>query len=114
MQTPRNWAQIGSSILNIFNLMSFGNIGGQRDLPLARKLSVPQPQWTLDCQNCNRIFAHSEVDIRSHTLPYDELWPYRPEVPEGGLKAICPHCHQPGLYERFQLSLRPTDAVKIY
>jgi uncharacterized protein (DUF983 family) len=64
---------------------------------------MPQAQWTLNCQNCNRVFAHSEV-----------LWPYRPEVPEGGLKAICPHCHQPGLYERFQLTLRPVESADLF
>jgi len=60
------------------------------------------------------IAPYALYNIRSRTVPYDELWPYRPEVPEGGLKAICPHWHQPGLYKRFQLTLRPTDAVHIY
>jgi hypothetical protein len=70
-------------------------------LPRARKLPVPQTAWTLNCQNCNRVFAHCEVDIRSRTRPYDELWPYRPQVPEGDLKAICPHCQQPGSTKNF-------------
>jgi len=64
------------------------------------------PQWTLNCQTCNTVFSHSEIDIRSHTLPYDELWPYRPEVPEGGLNATCPYCHKSGLYERYELTYR--------
>ena len=79
-----------------------------------RVTEMPQPQWTLNCQNCNRVFAHCEVDIQSHTLAYDELWPYRPEVPECGFNAVCPYCHQSGLYERFQLTLRPRDTVYLF
>ena len=99
------------SFLNIFQLQSFGIIGDSDTCPSPESYRMPQAQWTLNCQNCNRVFAHSEVDTQSHTLPYDELWPYRPEVPEGGLKTICPHCHEPGLYERFQLTLRPLEAA---
>ncbi len=61
-------------------------------------------QWTLNCQNCNGIFSHSEIAPVSSNRPYDALWPYRPEVPEGGFNAICPHCHLSGLYERYQLT----------
>ena len=99
--------------LNIFNLLSFGIIG-DGDSALARKLPMPQAQWTLNCQNCNRIFAHSEVEPQSDALLYDSLWPYRPEVPEGGLSAICPYCHQSGSYERFQLTLRPAETVLLF
>src|ERR1700738_2087295 len=74
-------------------------------------LPTPQAQWTLNCQNCNRVFNHSEIAPPSRTLPRRTL-AYRPEVPEGGLSAVCPYCHQPGLSERFELTLRPTDTVR--
>jgi hypothetical protein len=106
-----NVSHVNCSILDIFDLLSFGMIGDSETPPSPESHGMPQAQWTLNCQNCNRIFAHSNVDPQSRTLPYDELWPYRPEVPEGGLKAVCPHCLQPGLYERFQLTLRATDPV---
>jgi hypothetical protein len=43
------------------------------------------PQWTLNCQNCNRIFTYCEVDVQSHALAYDELWPYRRKFPRAVL-----------------------------
>ena len=55
-----------------------------------------------------------QVDPHSHTLPYDELWPYRPEVSEGGFTAVCPYCHHSGLYERFQLTLRSPDTASLF
>jgi hypothetical protein len=69
------------------------------------------PQWTLNCSHCNRIFSHSKIEPQLDTLLYDSLWPYRPEVPEGGFGAICPHCREAGLYQRFQLTLRPADTL---
>jgi hypothetical protein len=50
------------------------------------------PQWTLNCHNCNRVFSHSKIEPQSDDLFYDSLWPYRPEVPEGGTTVSCPHC----------------------
>lgn len=94
------------SILNIFNRLSFGNIGDSETCPSPESYRMPQAQWTLNCQNCNSVFTHSRVEPQSRMLPYDDLWPYRPEVPEGGLHAVCPYCHQTGRYERFQLTLR--------
>ena len=65
------------------------------------------PQWTLNCQNCNRVFSHSKIEPQSDTLLYDSLWPYRPEVPEGGTIASCPHCHKSATYQRFQFMYSP-------
>jgi hypothetical protein len=34
-------------------------------------------------------------------MPYDSLWPYRPEFPDGGFTMDCPHCHKSSTYQRF-------------
>jgi hypothetical protein len=100
--------------LEHFQWFEFGIISDSETRPSPESYRVPQAQWTLNCQNCNRVFIHSEVNPQSRTLPYDELWPYRPEVPEGGLTTVCPFCHQPGLYERFQLTLLPAATLPLF
>jgi hypothetical protein len=65
------------------------------------------PQWTLTCQNCNRIFSHSKIEPQSDSLLYDSLWPYRPEIPEHGAIVDCPHCQKSSTYQRFELMYRP-------
>jgi len=52
--------------------------------PVPRPESYRMPQWTLNCQNCKKIFRHSQIAPRPDILLYDPLWPYRPELPEGG------------------------------
>jgi len=64
-------------------------------------------QWTLSCQNCKKIFRHSAIDPQSDNLLYDPLWPYRPELPEGGINLSCPHCRESATYQRFQLMYSP-------
>jgi hypothetical protein len=65
------------------------------------------PQWTLNCKNCKKIFSHSKIDPRSYTMPYDTLWPSRPETPRGGLTVDCPHCKSTELYQRLQVTYSP-------
>ena len=61
------------------------------------------PQWVLNCPSCGKVFRHSEIERSSENLLYDALWPYRPEVPEDGLRLKCPDCQRPATYHRFQL-----------
>jgi hypothetical protein len=93
------------SFLNIFNLLSFGIIGDGETCPSPE--SYRMPQWTLNCQNCKKIFRHSKIDRQSDILLYDPLWPYRPELPELGVNLPCPHCHESATYLRFQLVYSP-------
>ena len=64
-------------------------------------------QWVLSCRNCHKNFAHSEIEPRPDDRPFDPLWPYRPEFPEGGLSVDCPHCQQAATYQRFELMYHP-------
>ena len=93
------------SFLNMFNLLSFGIIGDSETRPSPE--SYRMPQWTLNCQNCNRVFSHSKIDHQSDDLLYDPLWPYRPTVPDSGFNMTCPHCQTPAIYHRFQLMYSP-------
>jgi hypothetical protein len=93
------------TFLNIFNRLSFGIIGDGATCPSSE--SYRMPQWTLNCQNCNRVFSHSKIDPQSDIHLYDPLWPYRPELPEGGVILPCPHCHESATYLRFQLAYSP-------
>ena len=52
-------------LLNIFNLLSFGNIcDGEPPSPESYRM----PQWTLNCQNCKKIFRHSQIDPQSDII----------------------------------------------
>jgi hypothetical protein len=65
------------------------------------------PHWTLNCKQCSKGFNHSNVDPRFNGMPYDSLWPYRPEFPDGGFTTNCPHCKKSSTYQRFELIYRP-------
>ncbi len=65
------------------------------------------PHWALSCRNCHKNFVHSEIAARSTELPYDTLWPDRPEFPAGGLSVQCPHCQETSNYQRFELMYQP-------
>jgi hypothetical protein len=93
------------SFLNIFNLSSFGIIDDGETRPSSE--SFRMPQWTLNCQDCKKIFRHSEIDHQSDDLLYDPLWPYRPTVPDSGFNMTCPHCQTSAIYHRFQLMYSP-------
>jgi hypothetical protein len=95
------------SVLNFYQIETLGMIGS------ASEKVTAMPEWILSCQNCKRMFMYSKIEPQADALLYDPLWPYRPEVPEGGLKAVCPHCQLCGLYQRFQLKLSSTDAAYI-
>jgi hypothetical protein len=43
------------------------------------------PQWTLLCRSCAKTFKYSAVDPDTKVLPYDDLWPNKPEFPSGGV-----------------------------
>ena len=93
------------SFLNLFNLLSRGIIDDGETRPSSE--SFRMPQWTLNCQNCKKIFRHSKIDPQSDIHLYDPLWPYRPELPERGVNLPCPHCHESSTYLRFQLVYSP-------
>ena len=65
------------------------------------------PQWVLNCSNCHKVFTHSKINPRPETIPYDPLWPTKPDFPNGGLKLACPNCRTPAVYQRFELMYRP-------
>ena len=68
---------------------------------------VPTPQWVLSCSNCHKVFTHSKTNPRSATVPFDPLWPTKPDFPNGGLNLACPNCRTPAVYQRFELMYRP-------
>ena len=73
-----------------------------------RVLSIPKmPQWTLSCPGCTKVFSHSQIDPSSRALPYDALWPHRPEFPTSGERIICPRCKGTATYQRFELVYSP-------
>jgi hypothetical protein len=88
-----------------FPSVGFGIIDDGETCPSSE--SYRMPQWTLNCQNCKKIFRHSKIDPQSDILLYDPLWPYRPELPEHGVNLPCPHCHESATYQRFQLAYSP-------
>ncbi len=64
------------------------------------------PHWVLNCKHCTKPFVHSTIDPSSNRLPYDPLWPPRPEFPSGGMTMDCPDCLKSSLYQRFELLYR--------
>jgi hypothetical protein len=68
---------------------------------------VPMPQWVLSCSNCHKVFTHSKINPRSETVPFDPLWPTKPDFPNGGLDLACPNCQTSSIYQRFELMYRP-------
>jgi hypothetical protein len=60
-------------------------------------------EWSLDCKGCKKSITHSSVNPAENTMPYDTLWPYRPEVLESGFTMRCPNCQQSASYQRFEL-----------
>jgi hypothetical protein len=44
--------------------------------------------------------------LSSLTVPYDPLWPTKPEFPEGGASLTCPACDKTSTFQRFQLMYR--------
>jgi hypothetical protein len=65
------------------------------------------PHWVVLCPKCRSIFPHSEIGPRSESLPYDPLWPVKPEVPLDGVKLTCPNCQTASMFKRFELMYRP-------
>jgi DNA-directed RNA polymerase subunit RPC12/RpoP len=65
------------------------------------------PRWTLACSKCTNIFTHSQIDAREKKRPFDELWPAKPDLPNGGARISCPHCGTATNYQRFQLVYSP-------
>jgi hypothetical protein len=61
------------------------------------------PQWILLCQHCTKGFRHTKINPAAVTIPYDPLWPSKPDFPEGGQTLSCPHCKVPATYQRYQL-----------
>lgn len=62
--------------------------------------------WAPDCPHCQKIFTHSKINPRPATLPYDPLWPTKPDFPNGGLNLAFPNCQTPTIYQRFELMYR--------
>lgn len=60
--------------------------------------------WVLRCKNCARRFAHIPVTPQPDRL--ENLWPLKPEFPEGGQNSTCPHCNGSALYQRHQLMIQ--------
>ena len=65
------------------------------------------PRWTLSCPACRSHFFHSEIPQRSWTLPYDPLWPRKPEFPDGGESLTCPKCQKTSVFQRYELMFKP-------
>jgi uncharacterized C2H2 Zn-finger protein len=63
-------------------------------------------QWVLNCPHCHKVFAHSEINPRLTTVPFDPLWPTKPEFPDGGLNLPCPSCQTSAVYQRCKLLYR--------
>jgi hypothetical protein len=63
--------------------------------------------WVVLCPKCRSLFRYSEIVPRSPTLPYDPLWPAKPELPDGGEKLTCPACQKTSTFQRFELLFNP-------
>jgi endogenous inhibitor of DNA gyrase (YacG/DUF329 family) len=63
-------------------------------------------EWSLDCKGCKKPITHSSVNLAEKHMPYDSLWPSRPEVPEDGVTVRCPNCQQSASYHRHELTYR--------
>jgi uncharacterized CHY-type Zn-finger protein len=61
------------------------------------------PHWLLHCQNCNKDFEHTKINSQLASIPYDPLWPSKPDFAAGGEQIICPHCKETATYQRYQL-----------
>jgi hypothetical protein len=59
--------------------------------------------WILRCPHCHESFPHSEIAPRVKAVPYDPLWPPKPDFPVGGLSLDCPNCRVTTTYQRFEL-----------
>jgi hypothetical protein len=65
------------------------------------------PHWFVSCPACYTVFNHSAIPPRSLTLPFDPLWPRKPEFPDGGESLTCPACQKTSTFQRFELMYRP-------
>jgi hypothetical protein len=44
---------------------------------------------------------HDEIPPRSLTVPYDPLWPTKPDIPDDGVSLTCPNCQTTSTFKRF-------------
>jgi endogenous inhibitor of DNA gyrase (YacG/DUF329 family) len=63
--------------------------------------------WVLSCPACYTVFNHSEIPPRAATIPFDPVWPRKPEFPDGGMNLTCPECQKTSTFQRFELMYRP-------
>jgi hypothetical protein len=60
--------------------------------------------WVLRCKNCAKRFPYSPTAPQPDRPEF--LYPRKPEFPDGGENAACPHCHGSALYQRHQLIIQ--------
>jgi hypothetical protein len=75
-------------------------------------VTAPVPErskahWVLSCPGCYTVFEYGEIPSRSPTVPFDPLWPRKPDFPDGGANVTCPACQKTSTFQRFELMYRP-------
>jgi hypothetical protein len=74
--------------------------------------SAPVPelrmaQWVVLCPECRTIFPHSKIPPRSQTVPFDPLWPRKPEFPGWRCEPDLPDVPEDFRFQRFELMYKP-------
>jgi hypothetical protein len=75
------------------------------------------PHWVVSCPACYTVFSYSAIPPRSLSVPFDPLWPRKPDFPDGGESLTCPACQKTSKFQRFELmyriGLRKADRLPI-